>query len=120
MMLKLFARYSSIGVINTLIHWALFGLLYALGSPQSLANFLAFCVAVTFSFFANARWTFNTQTTHLRYLLYVVFMGALALGVGRAADRFAINPLVTLIFFSLLSLLAGFFYSRFIVFRIKK
>ncbi len=120
MMLKIFAQYSSIGVINTLIHWALFGMLYALGATQSIANFFAFCVAVTFSFFANARWTFNSQATGLRYLLYVLFMGALALGVGRAADFFAINPIVTLIVFSLVSLIAGFLYSRFIVFRIKK
>ena len=118
-MFKLFTRYLSIGVINTLIHWATFGVLYTCGSSQSMANVCAFCVAVTFSFFANAHWTFKSQATSLRYLLYVVFMGVLALGIGRSADHFAINPLITLIIFSLVSLIVGFLYSRFIVFRIK-
>ncbi|ORM64645.1 translocase [Pantoea rodasii] len=118
-MFKIFARYLSIGVVNNIIHWAIFGVLYAFGSSQSIANFSAFCLAVTFSFFANARWTFKTQATRLRYVLYVVFMGALALGVGRSADHFAINPLVTLVIFSLVSVIVGFLYSRFIVFRIK-
>ncbi|WP_343553212.1 GtrA family protein [Pantoea sp.] len=119
-MLKLFARYSSIGVINTLLHWAVFALLYALGSSQSIANVAAFCLAVTFSFYANARWTFNSEATGKRYSLYVIFMGAVALGIGHLADRIVLNPLITLITFSLVSLIAGFIYSHFIVFRIKK
>ena len=67
-MLKLFSRYLSIGVLNTVIHWAVFYLILCTSdATQSLANFGAFCVAVTFSFFANARWTFNSETTTLRY-----------------------------------------------------
>lgn len=120
MILKLFARYSSIGVINTLLHWLVFAVLYALGSSQSIANVVAFCLAVTFSFYANARWTFNSQATGKRYLLYVIFMGAVALGIGHLADLSALNPLITLFAFSLVSLITGFIYSHFIVFRIKK
>ncbi|MBU9808785.1 GtrA family protein, partial [Rahnella sp. SL6] len=72
-MLKLFTRYSSVGVINTLIHWLVFAGLYACGTRQSLANILAFAVAVTFSFFVNARWTFKAEATTRRYMFYVLF-----------------------------------------------
>jgi len=117
-MLKLFSRYLSIGVLNTAIHWAVFYLILCTSdATQSLANSGAFCVAVTFSFFANARWTFNSETTTLRYVIYVVFMGSLASAVGWAADKSGLAPLITLVVFSAISLFCGFIYSRYIVFR---
>lgn len=117
-MLKLFAKYTSIGVLNTLIHWVVFALcIYALHSGQALANFCGFVVAVSFSFFANARFTFNSSTTTSRYMLYVAFMGSLSAVVGWIADRSGLQPIFTLIIFSAISLVCGFFYSKFIVFR---
>ena len=116
-MLKLFARYTSVGVINTLIHWAVFAALFASGANQSTSNLAAFCVAVTFSFFANAKWTFNAEATTARYFLYIFFMGALSLSVGWAADRHHISPIVTLIFFSVLSLFCCFAYLKSFEFR---
>jgi putative flippase GtrA len=116
-MLKLFARYTSVGVINTLIHWIVFAGLYALGSSQSLSNLVGFCVAVTFSFFANAKWTFNVKATTSKYLYYIFFMGAMAIAVGWAADFMHVKPIFTLIFFSAFSLVCGFAYSKFFVFK---
>lgn len=84
---------------------------------QALANFAGFVVAVSFSFFANAKFTFKASTTTMRYLLYVGFMGTLSVVVGWAADRCALPPMVTLITFSAISLVCGFVYSKFIVFR---
>lgn len=117
-MLKLFYRYASVGVLNTAIHWMAFLLLfYIAGSNQALANFGAFCFAVTFSFFANARWTFASEATTIRYMLYVFFMGAVASSVGWAADLCAFRPVITLVSFSAISLVCGFLYSKYIVFR---
>ncbi|ELP0658342.1 bactoprenol-linked glucose translocase [Enterobacter sp. MGH 10] len=117
-MLKLFARYTSIGVINTLIHWVVFAIcIYAFHTGQALGNFAGFVVAVSFSFFANARFTFKSSTTTLRYMLYVGFMGTLSAAVGWAADKSGLAPIVTLILFSAISLVCGFIYSKFIVFR---
>ncbi|AXF66958.1 MULTISPECIES: GtrA family protein [unclassified Leclercia] len=117
-MLKLFAKYTSIGVINTLIHWVVFAIcIYMFRSNQALANFAGFVVAVSFSFFANARFTFEAKTTALRYMLYVGFMGTLSAAIGWAADRCGMAPIVTLIAFSAISLVCGFIYSKFIVFR---
>lgn len=114
-MLKLFTRYASVGVINTLLHWVVFSLIYTQGQTQSLSNFPAFCVAVTFSFFVNAKWTFNSEATVIRYMTYVFFMGAMAYGAGWCADRLNLSPFITLTFFSFISLVCGFIYSKFIV-----
>lgn len=120
-MLKLFAKYTSIGVLNTLIHWVVFAFcIYALHTSQALANFAGFVVAVSFSFFANARFTFKSSTTTMRYMLYVGFMGSLSAAVGWEADNAELPPIATLIIFSAISLICGFLYSKFIVFRDKK
>jgi len=119
-MLKIFARYTSIGVVNTLIHWVTFAVCIESGLPQSISNLIAFCVAVTFSFFANAKWTFNSQATTARYMMYVAFMGAVAALIGFCADKLGISPVFTLVFFSAISLVCGFLYSKFIVFRDNK
>ncbi|MEJ5067727.1 GtrA family protein [Enterobacter sp. MYb186] len=117
-MLKLFVRYTSIGVINTFMHWVVFATcIYAFHTNQALANFAGFVVAVSFSFFANARFTFEAKTTTLRYMLYVSFMGTLSAAVGWLADRCGMAPIVTLVVFSVISLVCGFIYSKFIVFR---
>ncbi|EAM2765281.1 GtrA family protein [Salmonella enterica subsp. enterica serovar Ohio] len=117
-MLKLFTKYTSIGILNTLIHWVVFAVcLYGLHTNQALANFAGFVIAVSFSFFANARFTFNASTTTMRYMLYIGFMGTLSATVGWVADKSAFPPIITLITFSLISLICGFIYSKFIVFR---
>ena len=117
-MLKLFAKYTSIGVINTLIHWVVFAIcIYVFDTGQALANFAGFVVAVSFSFFANAKFTFKSSTTTMRYMLYVGFMGALSAAIGWVADKSGLAPIITLVVFSAISLVCGFIYSKFIVFR---
>lgn len=116
-MLRLFSKYLSVGILNTAIHWIVFGVCWMVGTSQSIANFIAFIIAVTFSFCVNARYTFSSNVTAVRYILYVSFMGTMAAAVGAMSDRLELNPLITLILFSATSLVMGFFYSRFIVFR---
>ncbi|KJV49677.1 translocase [Pantoea sp. BL1] len=119
-MVKIFARYVTIGVINTAIHWITFAICVENGQPQSLSNFIAFCVAVTFSFFANARWTFSAEATTFRYMMYVFFMGMVAVMIGSYADRLKVSPVATLVVFSAISLICGFLYSKYVVFRERK
>jgi len=116
-MLNLFSRYACIGVANTLIHWAVFAGVYYFIAEQSISNLVGFCAAVTFSFFANARFTFRAQATTGRYFAYVAFLGALSYGVGALADASQAPPVLTLVGFSVLSLVTGFLYSRYFVFR---
>ncbi|MCL5427064.1 MAG: GtrA family protein [Gammaproteobacteria bacterium] len=118
MIIKRFSRYLSVGVVNTLIHWLVF-LLLNLGFdiPQSWSNLLAFTVAVTFSFFANARFTFQAKATSKRYFLFTSAMGGLSFLIGTISDALAFAPLITLVAFSSLSLVLGFAYSHWFVFK---
>lgn len=117
-MLKLFSRYVSVGVFNTALHWVCFGvLLHFLGASQAVANMIAFIIAVTFSFFANAKWTFQSQVTSRRYIAFVLFMGTMAAFTGWVADALKAPPVLTLMAFSSFSLVAGFIFSKHIVFR---
>ncbi|MBJ9210274.1 GtrA family protein [Citrobacter portucalensis] len=117
-MLKLFSRYVSVGVMNTAIHWLCFGAMFSLiGFSQSISNLVAFCIAVTFSFFVNAKWTFKSKATTGRYVAFVIFMGLMATLTGYIADQLHAPALSTLIAFSAFSLVAGFVYSKLIVFR---
>lgn len=88
-----------------------------MGFSQALSNLTAFCLAVSVSFYANAHYTFKARATGSRYLLFVGFMGLLSLGVGYAADRLRLPGLITLIVFSAISLVCGFFYSKCFIFR---
>ena len=115
---KGFSSYAVIGVANTLIHWQMFFVLTTAAEfSQALGNFLAFCVAASFSFYVNAVYTFNSRVSMWRYLLFVGFMGMLSYGLGFIADSYGIRRLVTVVTFSLLSLFLGFLYARFVVFR---
>lgn len=119
-MIKVFIKYVVVGGFNTLLHWATFALVYNLiVRNQMISNFVAFCIAVTFSFYVNARWTFKAEHTSMRYFMFVGFMGLVALCFGLLADELKLNPYITLIGFSGTSLLIGFLYSNFIVFRKK-
>lgn len=114
---RFFLRYVSVGLVNTVIHCCVFAVMfYVAGASQAMSNFLAFAVAVTFSFFANARYTFSADATAVRYFLYVAFMGLLAATFGFLADLWALPPLLMLGLFASFSLVCGFIYSRFVVF----
>ena len=117
-MLKRFTTYASIGLINTAIHWVIFSLcVYGSHTSQALANLVGFLAAVSFSFFANARFTFKASITTTRYFMYVGFMGALSALIGWSADKTGMAPIATLIIFSAISLVCGFAWSKLIVFR---
>lgn len=120
-MLKLFTKYITVGIVNTIIHWIVFGaLVYFAAYDQSVGNLIAFLVAVTFSFFANAKFTFQARASGRRYFLFITFMGILSFISGQLSDHYNISPLITMIEFSAISLVCGFFYSKFIVFRKEK
>lgn len=114
----MFLKYCSIGVVNTALHWLIFGLCFTLlNLNQSTANLTAFLVAVTFSFFMNAKFTFNQAPTGLKYILFTVFMGFLSYITGLISDKLSLHPILTLLSFSIISLAFGYLYSKWIVFK---
>lgn len=110
-------KYLSVGIINTLIHWSVFYIFLLFGFKQSQSNLIAFVIAVTFSFFVNGIYTFNSNVSFLKYVMYVVFMGGLAVSVGYFSDKIKLPSIFTLIIFSIISLAVGFLYSKFIIFK---
>lgn len=117
-MIKLLSRYISIGIINTALHWAVFGIMVSImKNDQAVSNVVAFLIAVTFSFFANAKFTFDAKATSKGYILFVGFMGLLSFISGQLSDHYNIPPLITLFEFSSISLVCGFVYFKLIVFR---
>lgn len=120
-MIKLFSKYVSVGLINTAIHWIVFAVgVYIFTVNQALANLLAFLVAVSFSFFANAKFTFKAKPSTKGYFLFVGFMGIMSVLVGKVSDHYQISPIVTLVEFSLISLICGFLFSNFVIFKEEK
>ncbi|WP_251813904.1 GtrA family protein [Campylobacter jejuni] len=116
----IFRRYISIGVLNTIIHWFIFFIcFYFLQITQAWSNFMAFCVAVTFSFLANSKWTFESKANWIKYISFTAFMGCLALFLGYVADKLNFPTIVTLVSFSFISLFIGFLYSKYVVFKVK-
>ena len=117
-MLKQFTHYFSVGIFNTLIHWAIFFILYyVMAFSQSYSNLLAFIIAVIFSFVMNAKFTFKQKMSSFKFISYISFMGLLSYVTGYLADYFMQPVIITLLSFSILSLILGFLYSKFIVFR---
>ena len=115
-----FSSYTVIGIANTLLHWQLFFFLRAaFDLSQTLSNFLAFCAAASFSFYANALYTFAVPASLGRYALFMICMGGLSLVVGGIADHWYFPGLVTVALFSLISLVVGFLLSKWLVFRVR-
>ena len=115
---KQFSRYFTIGILNTLVHWGVFLFLHwIILLEQSLSNMGGFIFAVIFSFFMNAKFTFNQATSIERFLGYITFMGGISYLIGKWADKLELPALVTLVSFSGISLVLGFFYSKFIIFK---
>ncbi|MBJ9975813.1 GtrA family protein [Pseudomonas sp. S75] len=107
-----------VGLGNTLVHWLVFSLVYLIsGLGQAASNLAAFIVAASVSYYLNARFTFAATPSRGRYLLFVVGMGALSLLLGALADRARLSPWLTLVSFSLVSLVVGYSYSRRVVFK---
>ncbi|KLV05823.1 hypothetical protein ABT56_09780 [Photobacterium aquae] len=113
----LFRRYISVGVVNTLIHWLVFYIALSIGFDQGISNLTAFAVAVTFSFVVNAKYTFSRDPSFVKYLIYTSFMGLMALTIGYVGERVQLPAIVTLITFSAISLVMGFIFSKFVVFK---
>lgn len=116
-MKKQFSLYTLIGVFNTGIHWLVFAGLYLLEFSQASSNLAGFLAASLFSFVVNTKVTFKTELHLGRYFIFMLGMASISLAVGYMGDVLTLHPIITLVLFSVISLVVGFFWSKFIVFR---
>lgn len=110
-----FVRFVTVGIVNTAIHWCVFFIVFSLFSSQAVSNVVGFLCAVTFSFFANARFTFQGRVSLPKYLVYVAGMGAISFVIGWYGDRAQNWPIVTLVLSSATGLCLGYFVARFVL-----
>ncbi|MEE1886963.1 GtrA family protein [Pseudomonas carassii] len=108
-----FFRYVVVGLFNTTLHIVVFTAMRVFaGADQATSNLIAFFAALSFSFVANAWFTFQAPISLIRYLTFVIVMGSLSFTVGCAADLLGWPSIVTVLVFSLISLLLGFLFSK--------
>lgn len=125
-----FAKFAVIGVVNTLIDFAIYYILTRVvlifGGNVYIANTIGFIAGATFSYFANRTWTFSVQNK--------AGVTEAAKFYGTAASGYAINMLVfyfSISFLGIFDLVAkviatlvaifwNFFVTKFFVFGSKK
>lgn len=81
-------RFVLVGLANTAIDLAVFALLVAASAPPLLANLGAWLVAVSFSYVANSRWSFERNRnlkTHTSVLRFMALGALISLGVSSGA-----------------------------------
>lgn len=115
--MEIFRKYFNVGIINTLIHWIIFYISYTLTNIQSISNFIGFFIAVSFSYVFNSLYTFKQKTSPQKYIIFLFSMSVLSFSLGYISDITKIQPIFTLIIFSSLSLVIGFIFSKYIVFK---
>ena len=112
---KEFICYGIIGVINTGIHFIFFFGLEKISS-QTLANSVAFSVAVVFSFFCNSFFTFKKRPTKRKFLKMYFSMLLVSAAFGYIGDSFQIFPLVTITIYFIFNPIIGFLITKYFVF----
>ncbi|MGF1724494.1 GtrA family protein [Photobacterium nomapromontoriensis] len=101
-----------VGVLNTSVHFFTYFTLIASGFNQSNSNVMAFFVAVTCSYFLNAKFTFQAKYRPKEYGLYICFMGTVSYLIGYIGDQLAFPSIISLLTFSALSLFIGYKFSK--------
>lgn len=83
---KQFMKFGIVGVINTILDYALYTLFVTIFDVHYLiANVLSFSIAVTNSFLLNRKWTFRQSGTNWRHeALKYAMVYASGLGIGEA------------------------------------
>ena len=114
----LFIKYFGVGIINTIVHWGIFYILLYFGNLQSVSNLIGFIFGVSCSYILNSIFTFKQALAGRKFLYFSCFMGGMSFIVGHVADLLDLPSLFTLVFFSAFSLVIGFLFSKYFVFRV--
>lgn len=68
-MMRHIVRFGVVGVVNTGVYYGLY-LAFNTVMPYLAAHLLAICISMVGSFFLNCYWTFRTQPTWRKFLLF--------------------------------------------------
>lgn len=123
-MFSQFIKFSLVGVLNTVIHYGVFYVLYSFAGYYLLASGTGFCIAVVHSYILNKFWPFQRRGSRVR-AEFSKFLGVslLSLGVNLAGmailvELLAVHPPVAQLLTIVLTLAINFLGNRFWTFRI--
>lgn len=73
---SILVRFASVGIINTIVDFVVYVVLYAFGVTPVLANFVSTSAGLAVSFLGNSRFVFGASKTRTReVVLFVVVAG---------------------------------------------
>lgn len=116
-----FLRFATIGGVNTLIHGLLLTLIMQKTTINVVfANFIAFYVANSFSYFMNCFFTFNTSVnfrSYIRFFSASILSLVLTLFISSLADFFGLHYLMGFIMVMTFVPIISFFFMKCWAFR---
>lgn len=112
-----FIRYCLIGVVNTLVSYAVFYSSTVLFKSQAISFFFSTFIGALCSYLLNSRLNFKYNISIKRYLLFIAFMVLMSYFIGYIGDIFVITPIITFVVGLFLITPIGFLFSKYIIFK---
>ena len=130
---KMVINYLIFGIITTLVNWLVYSLLVGvIGTSINIGNMIAWTIAVTFAFFANKVWVFESSSWKFLTVIKegIFFAGSrlisgaleivslpLLITLGINQQLFGIDGFVAKILISVVVVILNYIFSRWLVFR---
>ncbi|MBY0013749.1 GtrA family protein [Paenibacillus typhae] len=121
-----FLKFNAVGLLNTLIDFALFTLLHSLGMMNAPAQVISYSAGTANSFFWNKKVTFRDRATAQRgsgrlqlvkfIVLNLAVLGISVLLMHFLTDSFGIQVLIAKVLVTFVTVIINFFGSRMWVF----
>jgi putative flippase GtrA len=126
-----FMKFNAVGLLNTLIDFAVFTLLHSLGMLYTVAQVISYSAGTANSFILNKKVTFRDQDRsradgfdHKQLLRFIVLnlavLGISLLLMHLLTDQFEVGVLAAKVMVTFITVIINFFGSRKWVFRKKK
>lgn len=121
--LQQFYRFLSVGLLSTLINYAVFYFFLKFGLAYQISAAIGFCVGLACGYSLNTRWTYRVSGRIARSVLgaYVgVYLTSLCVGIvviHLLVEFFSISPTVANVFAICVTTVTNFAGTKFLVFR---
>lgn len=113
-----FIKYNIIGILNTLTHWLTYLILnFHFGLESKYANFFSFFISSSVSYVLNSKINYKIDLEKKSYFKFISIIGVLSITVAEFFSYFKISNIIMLIFYTLISLLFGYFFTKKMVFK---
>lgn len=123
-----FLKFNAVGLLNTLIDFAVFTLLHSLGMVNTPAQIISYSAGTANSFFWNKKVTFRDQdqaqkddSDRMQLLKFIILnlavLGISVLLMHLLTDRFGIQVLLSKVLVTFVTVIINFFGSRKWVFQ---